>query len=170
MKKRIGLLSDTHSHLDEGIFTHFKDCDQIWHAGDIGNVETADKLEAFKPFKAVYGNIDGHKIRARYPKELHFEIGGITVYMIHIGGYPKRYPKWLKGKLARLRPTLFICGHSHILKVMFDQELKILHMNPGACGVHGWHKMKTLLRFSIVNKVIKDVEVVELGLRGAIKE
>lgn len=167
---KIGLLSDTHSHLDEDVFKFFKDCDQIWHAGDIGNIETADKLEAFKPLRAVYGNIDGHELRARYPKELHFECGGITIWMTHIGGYPGRYPKYIHGRLKWYRPTLFICGHSHILKVMRDKDLGTLHMNPGACGVHGIHRMKTLLRFSIINRQIKNLEVIELGLRGTIKE
>lgn len=167
---RIGLMSDTHSHLDEGVFKYFEECDQIWHAGDIGNIETADRLEAFKKFRAVYGNIDGHQLRARYPKELHFECGGITIWMTHIGGYPGKYPKAIYSKLKWYRPTLFICGHSHILKVMRDQEFGTLHMNPGACGNYGFHKMKTLLRFSIINQKIKDLEVVELGLRGAIKE
>lgn len=166
---KIGLLSDTHSYFDEDIYKYFADCDQIWHAGDIGNIETADKLEAFKPLRAVYGNIDGHELRARYPKELHFECGGITIWMTHIGGYPGNYPKYIHGRLKWYRPTLFICGHSHILKVMRDQEIGTLHMNPGACGIHGFHKFKTLLRFSIINKQIKNLEVIELGLRGEIK-
>lgn len=165
---RIGLLSDTHGHLDPGIFKFFEECDQIWHAGDIGTIEVADTLEAFKPLKAVYGNIDGHELRTRYPKDLHFECRGITVWMTHIGGYPGRYPKAIHYKLRKFRPTLFICGHSHILKVMRDQELGTLHLNPGACGVHGFHHTKTLLRFSITNQKIKDLEVVELGPRGKI--
>lgn len=165
---KIGLLSDTHSRLEQGIFDHFADCDQIWHAGDIGNIETADTLEAFKPFRAVHGNIDGHDLRIRYPKELSFVCGGISIYMVHIGGYPGKYPAWLKKKLAYLRPTLFICGHSHILKVMYDKEINTLHINPGACGTHGWHQFKTLIRFSIINKQIKNLEVIELGKRGTI--
>ena len=161
-------MSDTHSHLDKGVFKYFEECDQIWHAGDIGNVETADRLEAFKKFRAVYGNIDGGELRLRYPKELHFECAGITVWMTHIGGYPGKYPKYIHGRLKWYRPTLFICGHSHILKVMRDQEIGCLHLNPGACGVYGFHKTKTLLRFSIINQKIKDLEVVELGPRGVV--
>jgi len=167
---RIGLISDTHSHIDDSLFEYLEECDQVWHAGDIGNIETADKLEDFKKLRAVYGNIDGHQLRARYPKELHFECRGITVYMTHIGGYPGKYPKFIYNKLKWYRPTLFICGHSHILKVMRDQEFGTLHMNPGACGVHGFHKFKTLLRFSIINQQIKNVEAIQLGLRGTIKE
>lgn len=167
---RIGLISDTHSHIDDSLFEYLEECDQVWHAGDIGNIETADKLEEFKKFRAVYGNIDGHQLRARYPKELHFECRGITIYMTHIGGYPGKYPKFIYNKLKWYRPTLFICGHSHILKVMRDQEFGTLHMNPGACGVHGFHKFKTLLRFSIINQQIKNVEAIQLGLRGTIKE
>lgn len=165
---RIGLMSDTHSHLDDGVFKYFEECDQIWHAGDIGNVETADKLEAFKKLRAVYGNIDGQDLRIRYPKDLHFECGGITIFMTHIGGYPGKYPDQIYWKLKKFRPTLFICGHSHILKIMRDPELGTLHINPGACGVHGFHQYKTLVRFSIINQQIKNVEVIELGLRGAI--
>ncbi len=165
---RIGLMSDTHSHLDKDVFKYFEDCDQIWHAGDIGNIETADKLEQFKKLRAVYGNIDGHELRARYPKELHFECAGITIWMTHIGGYPPKLSQHILGKLKYYRPSLFICGHSHILKVMRDKEIGCLHMNPGACGIYGIHKMKTLLRFSIINKKIKNLEVVELGLRGEI--
>lgn len=166
---RIGLMSDTHAHIDDQIFDFFKDCDQVWHAGDIGNTATADRLESFKKFRAVYGNIDGHELRAQYPKELHFECAGITVWMTHIGGYPGRYPKYIYNKLKWYKPTLFICGHSHILKIMRDKEIGCLHMNPGACGLHGFHRVKTLIRFSIKNKKIKDVEVIELGLRGKLK-
>jgi len=164
---RIGLMSDTHSHLDEGVFKYFEECDQIWHAGDIGNIETADRLEEFKKFRAVHGNIDGGELRVRYPKELHFECGGITVFMTHIGGYPGRYTnKYIHGRLKWYRPTLFISGHSHILKVMRDKEIGCLHMNPGACGVYGAHQKKTLIRFSIINRSIKKLEVVELGPRA----
>jgi len=164
--KKIGLLSDTHSFLDESIFEYFKDCDEVWHAGDIGRVEVADKLEAFKPFKAVYGNIDSKDIRIRYPLNLRFDCEGLDVFMTHIGGYPGRYSKRVRALLEEDSPQLYICGHSHILKVMPDKKLDLLHMNPGACGHHGWHKMRTVIRFDVEEGSIKNCEVIELGKRG----
>lgn len=166
---RIGLLSDTHSHLDPQIFHYFAECDEIWHAGDIGNHELADRLEAFKPFRAVYGNIDDKKMQLRFPEHNRFVIEGLDVWITHIGGYPGKYPKKIKEEMLRNAPSLYITGHSHILKVMPDPNFGLLHMNPGACGIEGWHKMKTLLRFSIENALVKDLELVELGLRAAIK-
>jgi putative phosphoesterase len=165
---RIGLLSDTHSYLDEKIFHHFAECDEIWHAGDIGTVELADKLEAFKPLRAVYGNIDGQQLQLRYPEHQRFVCEGIDVWMTHIGGYPGRYPAAIKDMMRKNPPKLFITGHSHILKVLPDKQFNLLHMNPGACGREGWHQMKTLLRFTIEAGKIDNLEVVELGLRGAI--
>jgi len=153
---KIGLLSDTHSVLHPKVFEHFKNCDEIWHAGDIGTVEVIDKLAAFKPLKAVYGNIDNHKIRAICPKDLRFECEGVKVWITHIGGYPYRYTKNIREELDKNSPDLFICGHSHILKVMYDKNREILHMNPGAAGNYGIHKVITMLRFDIEQGEVKN--------------
>ncbi len=163
---RIGLLSDTHSFLDETIFSYFEACDEVWHAGDIGDVSVADRLEEFKPFRAVYGNIDDQKVRIRYPEDLRFECEGLPVWMTHIGGYPGRYSQRVRQQLQVNAPGLFICGHSHILKVIPDKRFNLLHINPGACGHHGFHLMRTVVRFSIDQGQVKDLEVVELGRRG----
>ncbi|NLR57138.1 metallophosphoesterase family protein [Chitinophaga polysaccharea] len=160
--KKIGLMSDTHSYLHPQVFKYFEEVDEIWHAGDIGNVELADKLEAFKPFRAVYGNIDGADIRIRYPEILRFNLEEVEVMMTHIGGYPGKYAPGVREILKKHPPKLFICGHSHILKVMPDPALHLLHMNPGACGQQGWHKVKTLLRFQLDNGNIQQLEVIEL--------
>ena len=159
--KRIGLFSDTHGFLDERVFEYFKYCDEVWHAGDIGTIELADKMEAFKPFRAVYGNIDGGELRVRYPLDLRFECEGLDVWMTHIGGYPNRYNKRIRPLIQANPPQLFITGHSHILKVMPDKTLDLLHMNPGAIGKHGFHKVRTMLRFKVHNKNITDLEVIE---------
>ena len=164
---KIGLISDTHSYLDEKVFQYFNECDEIWHAGDIGDREVIDRLSKFKPVRAVYGNIDGSEIRVKYPEKLVFEIDGFKIYMIHIGGTPPRYAKGVKTDLKKELPQLFICGHSHILKVMPDEGLnKMLYMNPGAAGRQGFHKMRTLLRFEIIEGTLKNLEVIELGKRG----
>lgn len=163
--KRIGLLSDTHGHLPEAVFQYFAQCDEIWHAGDIGDISVADKLAEFKPFRAVYGNIDGTAARADYKEIVRFELEGVDVLMIHIGGYPGRYSPKVKAIMEVKPPTLFVCGHSHILKVMFDKKHQCLHLNPGAAGNHGFHKQKTLLRFSLAEGAIKDLEIIELGPR-----
>jgi len=163
--KRIGLLSDTHGHLDEKVFKYFEECDEVWHAGDLGTVKLADKLEAFKPFKAVYGNIDGAALRQRYPLNLRFQCEEVDVWMTHIGGYPGRYDKRVREEIRTNPPKLFITGHSHILKVIPDKKLRLLHINPGACGNYGFHKVKTLIRFSIEGAIIKDLQVIELGDR-----
>lgn len=168
--KRIGLMSDTHSFLDEKIFKYFEECDEIWHAGDIGSIDLADKMEAFKPFRAVYGNIDDAKMRRRYPLDLRFECEGVRVWITHIGGYPNRYSKRVREAMPLNSPDLFITGHSHILKVMPDRKFNLLHINPGACGNHGFHQIKTLVRFTLDEGEIKDLEVIELGKRGLIKE
>ena len=160
---KIGLLSDTHSVLHPKVFEHFKNCDEIWHAGDIGTVEVIDKLAAFKPLKAVYGNIDNHKIRAICPKDLRFECEGVKVWITHIGGYPYRYTKNIREELDKNSPDLFICGHSHILKVMYDKNREILHMNPGAAGNYGIHKVITMLRFDIEKGGVKNLEVIEFN-------
>jgi uncharacterized protein len=144
------------------------ECDEIWHAGDIGNLEIADQLETFKPFQAVYGNIDGANLRVRYPLDLRFECEGLDVLMTHIGGYPGKYQKRVRDMLLQNPPKLFICGHSHILKIMPDKQFNLLHINPGACGNEGFHQMKTIVRFTIENSVIKDLEVIELGKRGTV--
>lgn len=162
--KIIGLLSDTHNFLDERVFTHFKDCDEIWHAGDIGNIDVADRLKEFKPFRAVFGNIDGKDVRRQYPENLRFEMEGVDVWMTHIGGYPGRYSALIKKELYKNPPKLFICGHSHILKVQYDPALKLLHLNPGAAGKQGWQKVSTLMRFKLDKGEIKDLEVIELGV------
>lgn len=166
--KRIGLLSDTHSFLDPAILKHFSACDEVWHAGDVGNVEVSNVLEEFKSLRAVYGNIDGQAIRIRYPENLFFEIEGMKVFMTHIGGYPGRYTARVKGLLDIHQPGLYICGHSHILKVMPDPNRKLLHINPGACGKEGFHQIRTAIRFSINAGKLTDLEVIEMGKRGAI--
>lgn len=162
---RIGLLSDTHGYLDEAIFTHFDRCDEIWHAGDFGDMAVADTLSAFKPLRGVYGNIDGSVIRNAYPENLRFMCEAVDVWMTHIGGYPGRYSPQVKQQIRLQPPQLFICGHSHILKVMYDQKLQCLHLNPGAAGKQGWHKVRTLLRFSIDDNRIENLEAIELAVR-----
>ena len=162
---KIGLLSDTHGCLDEAIFTHFAQCDEIWHAGDFGDIALADTLSAFKPLKGVYGNIDGQAIRSVYPEHLRFTCEAVGVWMTHIGGYPGRYSPQVRKGIQQSPPKLFICGHSHILKVMYDQKLQCLHLNPGAAGKQGWHKVRTLLRFSIDDNRIENLEVIELAGR-----
>ncbi|MCF8451370.1 MAG: metallophosphatase family protein [Taibaiella sp.] len=162
---RIGLISDTHDYLDEAVFTHFAQCDEIWHCGDFGTAAIADRLAAFKPLRGVYGNIDGYDIRSQYPEVLRFTCEQVQVLMIHIGGYPGRYTPTTKTAMAQQVPQLFISGHSHILKVIYDDKLKSLHMNPGAAGKHGWHKVRTIIRFAIDGKDMKQCEVIELGPR-----
>lgn len=157
----IGLISDTHGYLDEAVFKHFKDCDEIWHAGDFGS-GVADKLSAFKPLRGVYGNIDGNDVRIQYPEKLIFRCEEVDVFMIHIGGYPDKYVPSVKEELIRVKPKLFISGHSHILKVMYDQKLGCLHLNPGAAGKQGWQKVRTLLRFCVSGEKIHTLEVIEL--------
>ena len=162
---RIGLISDTHGFLDPAVFNHFSACDEIWHAGDFGPADVATQLAAFKPLRGVYGNIDGPDIRGTYGEKLRWKAEGVEVYMTHIGGYPPRYNPAVKKELTAAPPQLFICGHSHILKIMYDDQLQCLHMNPGAAGNHGWHKIRTLVRFTIDGKNMKDCEVIELGKR-----
>lgn len=163
--KRIGLLSDTHSFLDERIFTYFDECDEIWHAGDIGDIAIMDTLEGFKPVRAVYGNIDGDIVRRSFPLDLRFNCEGVEVFMTHIGGYPGRYKPRVQKILAANPPQLYICGHSHICKVMPDRRLNLLHINPGAAGNHGFHQVKTIVRFTLEKNNIKDLEVIELDKR-----
>jgi putative phosphoesterase len=165
---RIGLLSDTHGLLDEDLLKALEGCDEIWHAGDIGSEQVADTLESLAPVVAVYGNIDGHLLRLRYPEVQSFSRDGLSILMTHIAGYPGRYNAVVKKLIADHRPGLVICGHSHILKVMRDTALGHLHMNPGAAGHHGFHAVRTLLRFSLLNGKVTALEAVELGRRGRV--
>lgn len=162
---KVGLLSDTHAWWDNKYEEYFKNCDEIWHAGDIGSEEVATRLAAIKPLRAVYGNIDGQAIRLLFPKIAHFTVENVNVMMTHIGGYPGRYEPSIRAELYDTRPNLFISGHSHILKVMYDKHLNCLHINPGAAGKSGFHQVRTLIRFAIVGHEIKDLEVIELGVR-----
>lgn len=166
--KKIGLLSDTHSFLDERIFEHFAGCDEVWHAGDFGSIAVVDRLRAFKPLRGVYGNIDDARIQAEMPLDLRFVCEGVPVFMTHIGGYPGRYNPRVRKILQADPPRhgLFICGHSHILKVIPDKQLDFLHLNPGACGNEGWHQVKTLMRFVLDSGTIRDLQIIELGPRG----
>jgi len=162
--KKIGLISDTHSYLDDAVYKHFDTCDEIWHAGDFG-ADVAGKLAAFKPLKGVYGNIDDAAIRAEFPENLRFNCEDVDVWMTHIGGYPGKYAVNIKTEIYTNPPKLFITGHSHILKVMFDPKIQCLHINPGAAGKSGWHKIKTLVRFVISEEKIHTLEVIEMGNR-----
>jgi len=161
--KKIGLLSDTHSYWDDKYITYFESCDEIWHAGDIGTLEITTKLNQIKPLRAVYGNIDGQEIRAEFQEFLRFKIEEVDVLITHIGGYPGKYIPSVKHILETKPPQLFICGHSHILKVMYDSKYKCLDINPGAAGKYGFHKIRTLVRFVIDKNNIKDLEVIELS-------
>lgn len=162
---RIGLMSDTHNYLDEQVFKYFADCDEIWHAGDFGTVEIANRLvsQSGLPLKGVYGNIDGSDIRSIYPEKLRWKCEDVEVMMTHIGGYPPKYNPAVKKELIASPPQLFISGHSHILKIIYDPKIQCLHMNPGAAGKQGWHKVRTLIRFAVDGKDIKDCEVIELS-------
>lgn len=163
--KRIGLISDTHSYLDPKVAVHFADCDEIWHAGDFGSYEVAQKLRAIKPLRGVYGNIDGQDIRSEFEECAQFEIEGVRVMLFHIGGYPPNYNKVTKPIIAAYKPKLFISGHSHILKVIYDPAMACLHINPGAAGKQGWHKVKTLIKIDIDGADIKNCQIIELGTR-----
>ena len=166
---KIGLLSDTHGYLDKRIFDLFKNVDEVWHAGDLGTIELCDELKNFKPFYAVYGNIDGREIRMEFHLNLVMEREGLKILMTHIGGYPGHYEPKARRKIEEERPDIFICGHSHILKVMRDEKYnKMLVMNPGAAGGQGFHKIKTALRFTLNNGKIENLEAIELGKRGEI--
>lgn len=162
---RILLLSDTHSHIDDSILKYAKQVDEIWHAGDIGDLMVTDALKSLKPLRAVYGNIDNDKIQLEFPENQRFLCEKVDVWMTHIGGYPPKYNRRTRDEIRKNPPKLFICGHSHILKVMNDKALGVLHMNPGACGKHGFHQVRTMLRFKIDGATIKDLEVIELGKR-----
>lgn len=161
--KQIGLLSDTHSYWDERFNQYFADCDEIWHAGDIGSLEVIERLSKIGPVRAVYGNIDGQNIRTVFPEVNRFTIENTTVLVKHIGGYPGKYDKSVKHLLLEDPPQLFISGHSHILKVLFDKKLNLLHINPGAAGKYGFHTIRTIVRFKIDNGNFTDLEVIELS-------
>jgi len=163
--KKIVLLSDTHSHIDEAILKYAGLADEVWHAGDIGDLKVTDTLKKLKPLRAVYGNIDADKARMEFPLHNRFFCEGVDVWITHIGGYPGKYSQAVQSELKRNPPKLFICGHSHILKVQFDKTLNLLHMNPGACGIHGFHQVRTMLRFEIDGAKIQNLEVIELGKR-----
>ncbi|HIZ01538.1 MAG TPA: metallophosphatase family protein [Candidatus Bacteroides merdipullorum] len=160
---RIGLLSDTHGWWDDRYLQYFEPCDEIWHAGDIGSLEVAQRLADFRPLRAVYGNIDGQELRRLYPQTLRFTVDGAEVVMKHIGGYPGRYDPSIAGSLLARPPRLFISGHSHILKVKYDKTLGLLHINPGAAGRQGFHTVRTLVRFCIDQGQFSDLEVIELA-------
>lgn len=162
----IGLLSDTHSYLDKRIFEYFKDVDEIWHAGDIGSYEVLQRLREFKPTRAVFGNMDGGDVRYSLSEFYRFKVEEVNVLLTHIGGYPGHYNPWLIPMFQKETPQLFVCGHSHILKVMYDDTWKMLTMNPGAAGLEGWQRVQTLLRFSINEEKIQDLEVIELGKKS----
>ncbi|MBS1606088.1 MAG: metallophosphoesterase family protein [Bacteroidetes bacterium] len=164
---KIGLISDTHHYLDPAILRHFESCDEIWHAGDFGSIAIANELKAFRPLRGVYGNIDGQDVRSVYPETLRWQSEGIKVYMTHIGGYPPKYNPTVKPGLLADPPQLFICGHSHILKIMYDEKIKCLHINPGAAGRQGWHTIRTIVRLTIDGSNMKDCEVIELGPRAS---
>ncbi|WP_462265425.1 metallophosphoesterase family protein [Mucilaginibacter sp.] len=165
---KIGLISDTHGYLDDAVFKHFAPCDEIWHAGDFGE-GVAEKLAAFKPLRGVYGNIDGTSIRKDFPLNLRFRCEEVDAWITHIGGYPGRYNPAVKPEIYTNPPQLFITGHSHILKVIYDEKIKCLHLNPGAAGKQGWHKVQTLMRFEIDGKKIQNLQVIELAKKGIIE-
>ena len=160
---KILLLSDSHSYIDDRILEYAKNADEIWHCGDFGNMEVIDKLETIKPLRGVYGNIDGTEIRKIFPEVLRFKCENVEVLMIHIGGYPGKYTPLAKTEISQKAPKLFISGHSHILKAMYDQKNSLLHLNPGAMGKVGWHQMRTMMRFEINGDKIENLEVIELG-------
>jgi putative phosphoesterase len=166
---RIGLLSDTHGYLDKKVFEYFGACDEVWHAGDIGNSLVADELENFKPLRAVFGNVDDKDLQIRFPEDLYFACEDLSIWMTHIGGAPPNYNPRIKKLLQKKVPDVFICGHSHILRIKRDPAFAdMLYINPGAAGNHGFHHMKTLVRFEVIGKEMKNLEVIEIGKRGTL--
>ena len=161
--KRIGLLSDTHGFLDDAVFRHFDKCDEIWHAGDFGSREVVEALQSFKPLRGVFGNIDGQDVRTIFPEVAKWKCEEANILMMHIGGYPPKYTAASKKIIAETRPQLFISGHSHILKVMYDKAFNCLHINPGAAGKQGWQQVRTLISFVVEGKEFKDLQLIELG-------
>ena len=161
---RIGLLSDTHGYLDESLKLMLENCDEIWHAGDFGTMDVYQQLlQMNKPFKGVYGNIDNPELRALMPLDQIWQVEELKIFMTHIGGYPGRYTARVKKTFVEQQPGIYVCGHSHILKVIYDKEFQLLHLNPGACGKEGFHKVRTAIKFSIDGDKIKDMGVIELG-------
>lgn len=160
--KKIGLISDTHGIIDEHLYKFFDDVDEIWHAGDWGSYDVVVELTAFKTVRGVFGNVDGYDIRAVFPEDNKFKIEDINVWITHIGGYPGKYDRRIRDEIYKNPPDLFISGHSHILKIMYDEKLKLLHINPGAYGYSGFHKKRTAVKFIIDGKDIKDVKILEL--------
>lgn len=160
--KRIGLLSDTHAHWDERFARYFAECDEIWHAGDIGSVALVERLQEICPVRAVYGNVDGGELRRMFPEVQTWQCEDARIMMTHIGGYPGKYNPQIRPRLMQERPDLFISGHSHILKVLYDDKLRCLHINPGAAGLQGWQTVRTLVRFCVTGKDFHDLEVIEL--------
>jgi len=163
--KRIGVLSDTHGHLDADVLRYLEECDEVWHAGDWGTTTVSDTLKNIKPVKGVWGNIDGRELRLTYPETLVFMCEDVKVYMTHIAGYPGKYTAKVKQDIQEHEPGIVVCGHSHILKVMYDKQLKHLHINPGAAGIKGFHQVRTLIRFSIDGNTPANMQVIELGKR-----
>ena len=161
--KKILLLSDTHSHTDDTILKYVNQADEVWHAGDIGDLIVTDSIKSLKPLRAVFGNIDDDKARMEFPLHNRFLCEDVDVWITHIGGYPGKYNQIIRAEIQNNPPKLFICGHSHILKVQFDKSLNLLHMNPGACGIYGFHQMRTMLRFEIDGDKIQNLEIIELG-------
>lgn len=167
---KIGILSDTHGWLDERVFHFFKECDEIWHAGDVGSIEVIDKLQAFKPTIGVYGNIDSHEIKTVFPEFKMIKREGVNIIITHIAGTPNRYNKSVSDKLKEVIPHMLVCGHSHILKVMADRKnYNMLYVNPGAAGKHGFHKMRTIIRLELNQGKIENMEVIELGKRSKLE-
>ncbi len=164
--KKILLLSDTHSFIDDQILKFVKQADEVWHAGDIGDIIVTDTIKALKPLRAVYGNIDNSKIRSEFLLDAKFTIENVTVWITHIGGYPNRYDRRIKEEIHKNSPRVFISGHSHILKVVFDKKLNLLHLNPGAAGKHGFHQVRTMVRFEINKDKIENLEIIELEKRS----
>lgn len=164
--KKIGVLSDTHGFFDSKLEKFFVECDEIWHAGDIGNLDVVDKIRKVKPLRAVYGNIDGHEVRVNFNENERFWCEDVEVWLTHIGGYPGKYDRLVRDLIRQKPPDLFICGHSHILKVMYDNKLELLHINPGAAGRSGMHQLRTAVRFEIDGKEIKNLEIVEMDRKG----
>jgi putative phosphoesterase len=160
--KKILLLSDTHGHVDDHMMKYVKESDEVWHAGDIGTTQVTDTISSQKPLRAVFGNIDNHELRLSFPEELLFECEDINIYMTHIGGRPGRYAKGISKKIKSIKPKIFICGHSHILKIQYDKVNQLLFINPGAIGKHGFHKVRTMVRFEIDKSDIKNMEVIEV--------
>jgi putative phosphoesterase len=161
--KKILLLSDTHSHIDETILKYVKLADEVWHAGDIGDLKVTDTIKKLKPLRAVFGNIDNHEARLEFPLNNRFFCESVEVLLTHIGGYPGKYSPAIREEITKNPPKLFICGHSHILKVIFDKKLNCLHMNPGAAGISGFHQKRTMLRFEIDGDKIQSLEIIEIG-------